>query len=230
VTYRINDIYPCVQGEGTQAGVPMVMVRLQGCGVGCPWCDTRETWDADPARMIRTLSAVPALALAPALGQNARWAWATAGEIAGTARALGGAIGWALLSGGEPAEQAMRELYSALHAERFRVALETSGTAWDEAWPPFDWVTVSPKIDMPGGRLVLPGPMSVADEVKMVIGKTADIAALDALLDRCPIRPGAVVSLQPVSQSEKATRLCVETAMARNWRVSIQVHKVMGVR
>lgn len=38
--YRVNDIYTTVQGEGCQTETAMVLLRLQGCGVGCPWCDT----------------------------------------------------------------------------------------------------------------------------------------------------------------------------------------------
>jgi 6-pyruvoyltetrahydropterin/6-carboxytetrahydropterin synthase len=42
-SYVVNDIYTCIQGEGVQTGVAMVLLRLQGCAVGCPWCDTKET-------------------------------------------------------------------------------------------------------------------------------------------------------------------------------------------
>ena len=30
--------------EGSHTGVPSVFIRLQGCPVGCPWCDTQHTW------------------------------------------------------------------------------------------------------------------------------------------------------------------------------------------
>lgn len=42
--------------------------------------------------------------------------------------------------------------------------------------------------------------------------------------------PGALIYLQPISQGAEATKLCVETAMANDWRVSVQVHKYLAVR
>jgi 7-carboxy-7-deazaguanine synthase len=42
--YAVSDLYPCIQGEGCQTGTPMALLRLQGCRVGCPWCDTKQTW------------------------------------------------------------------------------------------------------------------------------------------------------------------------------------------
>jgi|GEM_PF-502078 len=36
--------YVAIQGEGTYVGIPMLFVRLQGCNVGCVWCDSYYTW------------------------------------------------------------------------------------------------------------------------------------------------------------------------------------------
>jgi 7-carboxy-7-deazaguanine synthase len=83
---------------------------------------------------------------------------------------------------------------------------------------------------MPGNKRVLAAALAAADEIKMVIGKPADLDTLDALLAQATPKPGCQVCLQPASQSEKATRLCVETAMRRGWRVSLQLHKYLGVR
>lgn len=42
--YRVNEIFHTIQGEGMHSGLPATFIRLQGCTVGCPWCDTKYTW------------------------------------------------------------------------------------------------------------------------------------------------------------------------------------------
>lgn len=41
---KINDIFTSIQGEGLHTGIPTTFIRLQGCNVGCIWCDTKESW------------------------------------------------------------------------------------------------------------------------------------------------------------------------------------------
>jgi 7-carboxy-7-deazaguanine synthase len=220
---RINDIYACVQGEGCLAGTPMALVRLQGCGVGCPWCDTRETWALDEAHKVARLE--------DALGTGPKWCDAVVHEVAMTARnAVGPGVKWALITGGEPAEQSLGGLALSLSCHGFKVALETSGTALGHLGAAIDWVCVSPKLNMPGGKAVLPEAIKSADEIKHVVGKPADIDALVELLGRHKTKPGVQVCLQPVSQNDKATKLCVETCKRTGWRLSLQLHKYLSER
>lgn len=48
-TLLINSIYRATEGEGIHIGIPQIFVRYQGCHIGCVNCDTKETWDFDPA-------------------------------------------------------------------------------------------------------------------------------------------------------------------------------------
>ena len=52
MSYRINEIFETLQGEGTFTGVPSIFLRLQGCPVGCPWCDTQHTWETNPSDQV----------------------------------------------------------------------------------------------------------------------------------------------------------------------------------
>ena len=171
-------------------------------------------------------------ALLDVLGTGPAWAEASPEAIAAECRRQGPAIGWALVTGGEPAEQELAGLVSALHAEGFRVAIETSGTATGHVGAGFDWVCVSPKFGMHGGRPVITGAVWAADEVKMVIGKKADIDRLDLFLAATSFKAGARVQvcLQPVSASQEATALCVATVLDRGWRLSLQTHKYLEMR
>jgi 7-carboxy-7-deazaguanine synthase len=63
----------------------MVLIRLQGCGVGCPWCDTKETWDLDPAEAVPTAEM--------AIRSKPKWTSIAENDLANMARTLGGRIG-----------------------------------------------------------------------------------------------------------------------------------------
>lgn len=221
VKYPVNDLYTCVQGEGVQTGVPMVLLRLQGCAVGCPWCDTKETWEM-AAQNERD-------SLAEALGATPQYAYLNAAEIIETIREKHEGPQWVLVTGGEPAQYDLRPLVKAIHQVGLKAALETSGTELGHVEAGFDWVCVSPKMNMPGGKKVRAEAFRVADEVKHVIGRHQDVVELDALLASLTLKPETQICLQPVSLSQKATALCLETVQERGWRLSVQMHKYIGI-
>jgi 7-carboxy-7-deazaguanine synthase len=220
--YPVNDIYTCVQGEGVQTGVAMVLLRLHGCDVGCPWCDTKETWAFDAALEVDSIEA--------ALGANGRFCYRTAEQIAAYITANHPGPKWILVTGGEPAQYDCRELVEGLQARGYKAALETSGTETGHVEAGFDWVCVSPKQDMPGGKVVKTAAMRSADEIKQVVGKQDDIDKLDRLLAENDLKEVVQSCLQPVSTSQKATELCLEVVQARGWRLSLQMHKYIGVK
>jgi 7-carboxy-7-deazaguanine synthase len=49
-TVRVSELFLSLQGEGPSAGVPAHFLRLQGCSVGCSWCDTKYSWDTAGGR------------------------------------------------------------------------------------------------------------------------------------------------------------------------------------
>lgn len=223
-TYQVNDLYTCIQGEGVHAGTPMYLLRLNGCGVGCPWCDTKETWVSDPAQRVQTIG--------EALGATTRWVELLPWDIVAAIRSLPPGPKWVLITGGEPADQDLADLVYTLQKVGYMVAIETSGTASGHIGTGINWVCVSPKIDMPGGRAILPEALAEAHEIKYVIGKPEDINKLDRLLlkNDSILRPNVQICLQPLSLSAKATQLCTELVTSRGWRLSLQIHKYMGQR
>ncbi len=221
MNYAINDVYSSIQGEGCQTGVPMVIVRMHGCDVGCSFCDTKETWRFKQEDLVGTLL--------EALGQNPRFVRASIFDL--VSYIVGNLAGpkWILITGGEPAQQNLGPLVDSLHAHGYRVAIETSGTACGHVNAGIDWICVSPKIDMPGGLKIQPAAVAWADEIKFIIGKESDFAKLESFLTNNPVKESAEVCLQPLSQSEKATQLCVAKALQMGWRVSIQTHKFLNL-
>ena len=225
---RLNDAYVTIQGEGVLTGTPMVLIRLQGCKVGCTFCDTKETWHTeatDPGRQVQSLDVLQSV-----VPINC-YAFVDEKHLAARCREIGGNISWALLTGGEPAEQDLAALVEELHAVGFQVAIETSGTALGHVDVGIEWICISPKFNQPGNRPFLMESLANCSELKLVIGKEEHIKEAEAFVGRVRlfIKPWTEISLQPISQSKKATQLCVEACMRNNWRLSIQSHKTIGM-
>lgn len=219
---RVSEVFASVQGEGCFTGTPAAFIRLHGCGVGCPWCDTPYTWKQTPRRVAfdELVEAPPESALVAEVTPEVLAEWF--GQQG---------VRHVVVTGGEPLEQDLSALYHALVAQDTFLQVETSGTVSvpDQRLVHVDWVTLSPKVGMPGGRQVDPRMLDFADEIKMPVGRERD---LRVLLDLLLQRQGDPVPvwLQPLSQSPAATRLCIEAAAAHGWRVSLQAHKLAGLR
>lgn len=217
----INEIFDTIQGEAAFTGTPSTFVRLQGCDVGCPWCDTKHTWPLDP-RNDRPIDEVLAKTK-----DSPTFTMASSESLAHYLFAKH-KLGHIVITGGEPCNYDLTELTSRLREKR-SVQIETSGTR-EVLVHENTWVTVSPKIDMPGGFKVLDSALERSSEIKMPVGKQADIDLLHTILARTPKKFTRTIWLQPLSQSEKATALCVRAASEHGWRISIQTHKYLGVR
>ena len=117
-TYRVNDIFYSLQGEGHNTGRAAIFVRFSGCNLRCPFCDTDfshyETMTAQ-AIIQRMLSLVPNSEDKPIV----------------------------VLTGGEPTLQVDSTLLDAIHAAFPFIAMESNGTKEPPA--ELDWLTVSPK-------------------------------------------------------------------------------------
>ncbi|MCA1419479.1 7-carboxy-7-deazaguanine synthase QueE [Bradyrhizobium sp. BRP23] len=215
----VNEFFETIQGEATFTGTPSTFVRLQGCDVGCPWCDTKYTWDLNHA---------PPSPLEDILGKQEPSPSFAAVSIEDLVQALSQTQPRHLvLTGGEPCMYDLTELSSRMIAGGWTVQVETSGTEPIRI-DPRAWVTVSPKIAMPGGRTFLSEAWQRANEIKMPVGKPADVETVLSLIAEHG-RP-ALIWLQPLSMSKKATELCVEAARQHRWRISVQTHKFMGIR
>ena len=139
-SYRINEIFFSLQGEGGRVGQPSLFLRFSKCNLTCRVethgfdCDTEFESGTD----------------------------LTADEILTELRSLTRECRWVVLTGGEPTLQVDAELIGALHEAGYRLAIETNGTV--ELPEGLDWVTVSPKVPEDAIR------QRVADEVKYVLG------------------------------------------------------------
>ncbi|RQM65508.1 7-carboxy-7-deazaguanine synthase QueE [Aeromonas hydrophila] len=220
--YPINEIFQTIQGEGVFTGLPAIFVRLQGCPVGCPWCDTRHTWVVDPAREVGVQ------AVLDCSNESDGWSKMSAEQILASFQQLGYQARHVVITGGEPCLYDLQDLSAALIEAGYQVQIETSGTSEIQTHEQ-TWVTVSPKINMKGGLPVLVSALERANEIKHPVATERHVEELDALLATARLRENVVIALQPISQKPRATQLAMATCIARNWRLSIQTHKYLDI-
>tara|TARA_R110001583_G_scaffold2751_12_gene19404 strand:- start:26 stop:703 length:678 start_codon:yes stop_codon:yes gene_type:complete len=220
--YKVNELFQTIQGEGVYTGVPAIFVRLQGCDVGCAWCDTKHTWEVDPAKKSDLIL------LTDKSNESDRWADSSAKEIVNEIKRLGYSANLIVITGGEPCMYDLRELTQVLHEFGFEIQLETSGT-YPVLVDAKTWVTLSPKVNMRGKKEVLKEALERANEIKHPVGTEKDIEQLDALLAQLKSVKDKTICLQPISQKAKATALCMQVCIERNWRLSVQMHKYLQI-
>ena len=212
--YAVKESFLTLQGEGVQAGRRAVFLRFAGCNLWsgresdrgraeCTFCDTDfvgTTGDGGGR-----------FADAEALADRASALWNE-----GTAREDG--LAYVVLTGGEPTLQVDAPLLAALKARGFTVAIETNGTL--PVPDGVDWICVSPK----AGTSVV---QRRGDELKVVYPQpgldlvTMEQWAFDHLL------------LQPMDGASRqdATRACIGFVLGHpRWRLSLQTHKLLGLR
>ncbi|PSV47889.1 MULTISPECIES: 7-carboxy-7-deazaguanine synthase QueE [unclassified Photobacterium] len=220
--YKINEVFETIQGEGVFTGVPAIFVRLQVCPVGCSWCDTKQTWTAEPQDLV-SLEQIMAKT-----GDSPLWTNLDANGVVQLLQDQKYTAKHIVITGGEPCIYDLRPLTHALEEAGFNCQIETSGTSEIQT-SDNTWVTVSPKINMKAKLPVLASSLARANEIKHPVGTSKDIEQLDALIDGVTLKPDVTIALQPISQKPRATELCIETCIQRNWRLSIQTHKYLAI-
>jgi len=225
-TYSIKEIFATIQGEGANVGTPAIFVRFAGCnmwsgrdkdrerdakrhGAHCPqWCDTDFV---DGELMSAAMVAAAAFK---------------------AASELGGCPEMIVFTGGEPLLQLdvelLRTIRRVMCASDF--AIETNGATPAKAGvlELVHWVCVSPKV--PADQLVIRG----GSELKVVYPayRPLDYESVAFGFKHRFVSPEAMVSSVGVSVAEKLSmRMAASYVMAHpEWRLSLQTHKLLGLR
>ena len=208
--YAVKEIFLTLQGEGAQAGRVAVFCRFAGCNL---WSGREQDRAAATCRFCDT----DFVGTDGTDGGRFRSAELLADAIA--AQWQGGpANRLVVLTGGEPLLQVDAPLIEALHARGFAIAVETNGTI--EPPPGLDWVCVSPK----AGTVLA---ARAGDELKLVYPQPEALPEAFAGLDFRHFL------LQPMDGPDVArhTRQAVDYCLSHpQWRLSVQTHKVLGLR
>lgn len=219
--YWVQEVFYTIQGEGPDAGTPAVFIRLAGCNLRCWFCDTdfeSSAWEPTRRGLIDRVL-----------------------EVASNATQL------VVLTGGEPMRQDIVPLlHDLVYTLGFTVQIETAGTLW----PP----GMTELVEVVGGSIsivVSPKTAKVHKQVakyakawKYIIrhGCTDDADGLPVMATATGAktvrlarpRGGARVFVQPMDEKDnwftkRNTDEAVRVAMEHGYRLSLQIHKYIGV-
>lgn len=210
MSYAVKEMFLTLQGEGVQAGRRAVFVRFAGCNL---WSGREQDRASAICRFCDTdFVGVDGLgggrfADADALVAAVEGFW---GESRNER--------FVVLTGGEPMLQVDDALVDALHAAGFFIAIESNGTI--AAHPGIDWVCISPKagshvVQRSGNELKLVWPQAGIDPVEVEGWDFANRL------------------LQPLDdpRADENREACIAMVMERpRWRLTLQTHKMLGLR
>jgi len=204
-TLRTAEVFASLQGEGLRQGEPTLFLRLAGCRLRCKFCDTPSAWKGGALHSVREILLCM---------RRIRKAYPAA---------------WVCLTGGEPLEQDVRELARGLKKEGYKIQVETNGLFYQRL--PVDWYTVSPK---PPAYAVRREYRRLAREVKLIVSRDLTLKIIRRIRRAFP--ENVPVLLQPQSMEKGSTAKGINLvarslkAGLNNVRLSLQIHKVLGLR
>ena len=200
--YRINEVFRSLQGEGHRAGTENVFVRFSGCNLRC----AIEPGPLSPGGF--DCDTEFESGTEHTLDSLIQWIKEEADECR-----------WVLLTGGEPGLQIDESLVERLHSEGFKIAVETNGSI--RLPDGIDYIAVSPKVAEHCIR------QTTADEVRYVRGYGQAIPETQVTASHYLISPafsGNEVDRRTLAWCEKLVR------ENPPWRLSVQQHKILGIR
>lgn len=211
MTYSVKEIYYTLQGEGARTGRAAVLCRFAGCNL---WTGL----EADRADAICDFCDTDFVGTDGENGAKFKTADDLADVVAAAWPTHSAAVPYVVCTGGEPLLQLNGALIDALHTRGFEVAIETNGTI--KAPDGLDWICVSPKKAAP---LV----QQEGDELKLIYPQP-DFPPdqFDRLnFDHFFLQPMDGPALK--DNTAKAVRYCLDHP---KWQLSLQTHKILGLR
>src|SRR5437764_3606810 len=208
--YTLKEIFYTLQVEGANAGRPAVFCRFAGCNL---WTGR----EADRATAICNFCDTDFVGVGPDGGKFADAA-ALANAVAARWPTSDAFNRFVVCTGGEPLLQLDGAAVDALRSRGFAVAVETNGT--QEPPPGLDWICVRPKSNAP---VIL----TRGNELKLVFPQPGvEPARFESMdFEHFFLQPMDGPALQ--ENLRAAVNFCLANP---RWRLSLQTHKLLGIR
>ena len=207
--YSVKELFYTLQGEGARTGRPAVFLRFAGCNL---WSGREPDRATAVCRFCDT-----DFVGTDGLGGGKH---GSAVSLADAVRAAwpGGGAPYVVITGGEPLLQLDAPLVAELHARGFEVAIETNGTL--PVPEGVDWICVSPKA---GSDLVV----ETGHELKLVYPQDGAEPERFEDLDFGERWLSPMDGPALARNTEAAIAYCLAHP---RWKLSVQTHKLIGIR
>jgi len=204
LTLDVQEIFPTLQGEGPYVGWPAVFLRLGGCNLACEFCDTEF-------ENFKEMSLEDVIS-----------------EIEQKSNEQQKLI---VITGGEPLRQNIVPLCTMLVAMGHHVQIETNGTIYRELPEGVD-IICSPKVTNGKYHPVREDLLARIDAFKFIISE--DDSAYRDVAEVGQSVHGTPVYVQPMDMHDKEqnarnTARAAELAQSQGYRLSLQIHKILGI-
>ncbi|MCK5040681.1 MAG: 7-carboxy-7-deazaguanine synthase [Sphingomonadales bacterium] len=213
MTYSVKEIFYTLQGEGQQTGRAAVFLRFAGCNLWsgverdrtsaqCQFCDT-DFVGTDGSLGGKYKSAHELAETVLSL-----WPKNTNTKVAPLV----------VCTGGEPLLQLDTDLISALRSAGFEIAVESNGTITAPAG--INWLTISPKANCPLKQ-------TSGDELKLVYPQEEN---QPKDFEHLEFKNFFLQPKDDTNQQENIDKTIEFIKQNPVWRLSLQTHKVTGIR
>ena len=212
----IVEKFHSLQGEGFHCGKSAFFIRLAGCEVGCPWCDTKHSWDPQKYPLFSVDSLLSEIKAVRSKGAS-----------------------FIVLTGGEPLQHNLNDFCKIIKDKTFsdknnsiKIHLETSGVNSFSGF--YDWITLSPKRHKPPKDYFL----DKCNEIKVIINDSKDIQfareireKISKLKKQQNPNKEKKFFVQPAWDNNKGYKLAINFAKTNpDWTLSLQTHKYLSIQ
>lgn len=219
---EVHSIFQTIQGEGPYAGSPSVFVRLAGCNLRCPYCDTEYT-DGMKAMVYK--------------------------DIYNQIAKMSPPNNLVVITGGEPFRQNLMPLINLLHDHNYTVQIETNGTLFfdfpltNSQRMTMHTVTV---VCSPKTGKINEGLAPFIDAYKYVVHKDSidqhdglpTLALAHSAKPRVarphPLSVQPMIYVQPIDvqvpeENEEHLHAAMKSCLTFGYSLCIQIHKIINV-